>query len=337
MRIAALTAPRRIQLFAEPSRPIPGPGQALVRVKAVGICGTDLHVFSGHRTDVTLPRVMGHELSGIVEQVGSGVAHLKTGDPVVFDPVVACGSCKICRNGHENVCGDVKCFGVQMDGGFQEYIAVDEGKLYKIAGRLTFAEAALAEPFSVAANILGAAGAAAGESMVILGAGTIGLATLQVAKLLGLRVMITDIEDRKLAAARTFGADSAVNTARAELAAEAEAFSSGGADILVDAVGTAALTEQLIGLAAPRARLVVIGFDNRPVSIPPVAITKKELTLVGSRMNNRQFPQVVEWMAAGRLNLSGMISRTYPLEQIQQAFEDTIANSDSVIKTIIEF
>ena len=337
MRVAKLTAPKQIEIFDEPFNAAPGPEQAVVRVKAVGICGTDLHIFRGERADVALPRVMGHELSGIVEQVGDKVTHLKPGDCVVFDPVVSCGTCKICQRGHENVCADVKCFGVQMDGGFQDRIVVDAKKLYQYPENIPFIEAALAEPFSVAANILSRTQATAEDNIVILGAGTIGLAILQAAKGIGARVMISDIEDKKLEIAKAFGADCVVNSKLLNLAEAVDTFSPGGADVLIDAVGVAPLTEQTIDLAAPTARIAVIGFDGNAMKIPPVKITKKELTLVGSRMNCNQFPKIVEWLEKGCLNTAGMVSRVYPVEKIQQAFEDTLANSDSVVKTIIEF
>lgn len=337
MRTAKLTAPEKIELFDEPMIRDPKAGEALVKVKAVGICGTDLHIFKGERSDVALPRVMGHELSGIVEKVGEGVTNIKEGDCVVFDPVVACGTCKVCRKGHENVCADVKCFGVQMDGGFQDYIVVAAKKLYPYPDRIPFEEAALAEPFSVAANILTRVAATAEDRIVVIGAGTIGQAILQAAKGMGASVLIADVEDQKLAIAKSFGADVTVNSKAQDLAEQVEAFAPGGADVLIDAVGIAPLTEQTIDLAAPTARIAVIGFDGKTMQLPPVKVTKKELTLVGSRMNNGMFPKVVEWLKEGCLQTAGMVTKVYPVEEIQQAFTDTLADAASTVKTVITF
>lgn len=337
MRVSKLVAPNQIEVFEEPFNQVPESHQVVVRVKAVGICGTDLHVFRGERADVALPRVMGHELSGVVEQVGADVVRLKPGDHVVFDPVVSCGTCKTCLSGHQNVCGDVRCFGVQMDGGFQDYITVDENRLYQYPTGISFEQAALAEPFSIAANILSRSHACAEDSIVIIGAGTIGLAILQAAKGLGCRVLVSDVQEKKLDFAQKFGADRIVNSKSQNLYEQVEIFSPGGADIIIDAVGIAPLTELAIDLAAPEARVVVIGFDGTPAKIPPVKITKKELTLIGSRMNCNQFPKVIEWMEKGSIHTDLMVSRTYPVEQIQQAFEDTLKNGDSIIKTIITF
>ena len=186
--------------------------QVLVKVKAVGLCGTDLHVFKEGRSDVVLPRIMGHELSGVIEAVGVDVTNVRIGDHVILDPVISCGTCKICLKGHGNVCPDVKCFGVQCDGGFQEYIAVDSSKVFAYNKDVPFEIAALGEPFSIASNILSRTNAKKGEKILIIGAGTIGLGIVQAAKGLGAEVLVSDVFDSKLEYAKQFGADATVNS-----------------------------------------------------------------------------------------------------------------------------
>lgn len=337
MRAAKLTAIGKIELEEYDRYRAPQKNEVAIQVKAVGICGTDLHIFKSGRADVTLPRIMGHELSGVVCETGSEAGDLKVGDRVILDPVFACGTCKTCRSDHPNVCNDVKCFGVQMDGGFQDVITVPADQVYKFPDHISFEQAALAEPFSVAANILDRLQAGAKENMVIMGAGTIGLAVLQGAKARGVRVLVSDIEDAKLAKAQEMDADMVVNSKVESIEEAVERFSPGGADLVLDAVGAAALTEVSVRLAAPRARIGIISFDAKPAQIPAVLITKKELTLVGSRMNCHKFPDVIQWLEEDALNLNAMISRVYPLEQIQQAFEDTLANGKESVKTIITF
>ena len=337
MRAAKLTAPGKIELYEEPCPEIRSPREVLVEVRAVGICGTDLHVFQGEREDVALPRVMGHELSGIVRETGSAVESVKEGQRVVLDPVFACGTCRTCRSGHENVCSDVKCYGVQMDGGFQDFIVVDESHLYSFEDSVSFEQAALAEPFSIASNVLERTGMTEQDRVVILGSGTIGLCILQAAKGAGARVLVSDVVDEKLERARRAGADAVVNSREHSLAEAVERFAPGGADVVIDAVGMAALTEQMPDLAAPRARLAILGFDGRAAQIPPVKITKKELTLVGSRMNCHQFPRVMEWMKEGKIDDTLMITGKYPLEEIQRAFEETLEDRDGAVKTLIIF
>ena len=335
MKAAKLTRPGTIEIVQIPQPIIENGSQVLVRVKAVGICGTDLHTFKGERNDIDYPRVMGHELSGIVEETGKDVTRVKKGDRVIYDPVNSCGTCRTCRSGHENVCGDVKCFGVQMDGGFQEYIVVGEDHLYPFRGTASYECAALGEPFSIAANIAVKAQAETGNNAVIFGAGTIGIAVLSVLKKHGVHVLMTDIADVKLKIAEEFGADVTVNSREQSLEEAVEAFSPGGADVVIDAVGFASTFEQAVKLAAPCGRIVEIGFDDREASIAPGLITRKELTIAGSRMNCHRFETVSRWLEEGTIT-DQMISAVYPMEKLQQAFEDTLANGDHWLKTMIK-
>lgn len=336
MKAAKLISPGKIQVVEELPVRTPRRGEAVVQVKAVGICGTDLHIFKEGRADVELPRVMGHELSGVVTALGDGVGHISAGDRVVLDPVMSCGVCRTCRAGHGNVCADVKCFGVQMDGGFQENIVVPAASLYRFPDRYSFAQAALAEPFSVAANILNRVSVKNHDFVVIMGAGTIGLSLVQGAKAAGAKVLISDIEEIKLKKAREIGADYTIHSQKENLRDAVKKYTETGADVVIDAVGTVRLTEQSLELAAPCGRIAVISFDARPAQIPAAAITKKELSLVGSRMNAHRFPDVIRWMEEGALNLDAMVSRIYPAEEIQKAFEETLTDSGT-IKTIITF
>ncbi len=336
MKAAKLISPGKLRVVEELPARAPRRGEAAVKVKAVGICGTDLHIFKEGRADVELPRVMGHELSGVVSALGDGVDHISVGDRVVLDPVMSCGTCRTCRAGHGNVCAGVKCFGVQMDGGFQEEIVVPAASLYRFPGQYSFIQAALAEPFSVAANILNRVSVEAGDFVVIMGAGTIGLSLVQGAKAAGAKVLISDIEELKLEKAREIGADYVVHSQKEDLGDIVRKYTETGADVVIDAVGTVKLTEQSLELAAPCGRIGVISFDARPAQIPAAAITRKELSLIGSRMNAHRFPDVIRWMEEGALNLDAMVSKIYPAEEIQKAFEETLGDS-TTIKTIITF
>ena len=335
MRKAKLVGKRMIEICREDFKEAPEADEVLIQVKAVGICGTDIHIFNGERTDVEYPRVMGHELSGIVVETGKDVANVKAGDNVVLDPVMACGTCRTCKRGHENVCESVKCFGVQMDGGFQDYIRVPAKQVYAVSEQIPFEEAAVAEPFSVAANILSRAEVAAGDRVAVIGAGTIGLCIVQGAKSIGAGVLAMDISDRKLEKAKEFGADACVNTKDTAFSSAVEAFAPGGVDVIIDAVGITPFVEKCISLAAPFGRIVVISFDERPARISPAVVTKRELSVLGSRMNCKRMPMVIKWMEEKAIRPEAMISRIYPLEELQKAFEETIRDAQTNIKTII--
>lgn len=337
MRVAKLVELEKIEVVDLPTPELHADTDVQVQVKAVGICGTDLHMFKEARADVTLPRIMGHELSGLVTKVGSGVTRVKVGDHVALDPVFACGTCRTCQKGYPNVCDHVRCFGVQMDGGYQDYIVVGEEHLYSYPDHISYEDAALAEPFSIASNILDRVQATGDDTILVIGSGTIGLAILQMAKALGARVMVTDMIAEKLETAAEMGADAVVDSKKASLPEAAEKFAPGGFDVVLDAVGITPVLEQAIQYAAPRARISCIGFDARPAQIPPVLITKKELSVIGSRMNCYQFPTVMQWLNDGKIQASKMISKKYSIENIQKAFEETLSNSAGNIKTVITF
>jgi len=337
MKAAKLVEIGKIEVaeVAEPN--IANKTDVKVQVKAVGICGTDLHIFKAGRADVAFPRIMGHELSGLVTEVGSDVKDLKVGDRVALDPVFACGVCPTCKKGFQNVCDSVKCYGVQMDGGYQEYIVVDQKHLYPFADTISFEQAALAEPFSIASNILDRTYATDKDNILIIGSGTIGLALASSAKGLGARVMVADVVDTKLAKALEFGVDKVVNSKKEDLAAAVEKFAPGGFDVVIDAVGVTALFEQSLTFAAPRARVACIGFDSKPAQILPIMVTKKELSIIGSRMNCYQFPKVMKLLDEGKINADLMISKKYSVNDIQKAFEETLSNGENVVKALILF
>lgn len=333
MRVAKLVSTRRIEVSDTLDVSKPKPGMVIMKVMVVGICGTDIHIFNGNRSDVALPRVMGHELSGVITELGEGVDRVCIGDRVVLDPVMSCRTCSVCKRGRRNICAKVKCFGVQMNGGFQDYIEVPADQVYRIPDITTFQQAALVEPFSISANIIARSNIQSGETVAIIGSGTVGLCLIQAAKSLGVRILSADISDDKLMAAKEFGCDAVVNTTRENLADALTSFAPDGADVILDAVGTAKLFEQTVALAKPATRIVVIGFDTAAAAIAPDVVTKQELTLIGSRMNAGRFPTVIDWLEKGMIAPQKMISAVYPLEEIQQAFE--LATSDPKQKKIL--
>lgn len=338
MKVAKLTNIKTLQIVDEKIPDIKNSTDVKVKVKAVGICGTDLHIFKDGRADVQLPRVMGHELSGEVTAVGDKVTRVKVGDRVVLDPVFACGKCPTCvKIGAPNVCDNVKCYGVQMDGGYQEYIVEDQSHFYAFPDTISYEQAALAEPFSIAANILTRCSATKDDTILIIGAGTIGLSILQAAKGIGAKVMVSDVVDMKLKKAEEMGADKVINSKKESLDNAAKEFAPIGFSVVIDAVGVTPLFQQSLNYVAPRARVMCIGFDSHPAEIPPVIITKKELSIIGSRMNCLQFPKVIEWLKDGKIAADKMISRKYKIDDIQKAFEETLENGESGVKTLILF
>ena len=337
VRSAKLTAPRKIEIFEE-ERPSPRAGEVLIHIRAAGICGSDLHIYQGERSDVALPRVLGHELVGEVESVGAGATRFKKGDRVAIDPVVSCGSCLSCRRGYDNLCSTVKCLGVQVDGGYCDYFAVPEEKVYALPSDMPWEKAVLIEPFSISAEVLARSEVKAGDKVLVIGAGTIGLCILQAMKLAGADVLITDFVDSRLEKAKHLGADRCVNGGKEILADAVREFTGDfGADVVVEAVGIPELLEESLAFAAPGGRIVVLGFHPAPAKIPEVTVVKKELKIIGSRMNCRRFPQVIEWFDGNRVNPEALVSAVYPFEKMDDAFRDILAAPDRYLKVVITY
>ncbi len=333
MRSAKLVEPKKIAVYDNEPDPKAEAGQVLIRVKAVGICGTDIHVWHGERPDVALPRVMGHEFSGIVEEDS---ANFKKGERVVVDPVVSCGTCLSCKRGYPNLCSTVKCLGVQVDGAFCDLFAAPENKVYRFPESLTYVQASMIEPYSIASEVLFRGCPAAGENALVFGAGPIGLGILEGLKLKGLSVMVTDFVDSRLAKAKELGADCVVNGKKENLESAVKNFTDRfGLDFTVDAVGVPTIMESAIHMAAPGGRIVVLGFNPTPARVPELLLVRKELKVMGTRMNCNRFPEVLEWFAKGQVHPDALLSGVYPLAEINRAFEDIAAAPDSMLKVVV--
>ncbi|MDR1649637.1 MAG: alcohol dehydrogenase catalytic domain-containing protein [Synergistaceae bacterium] len=333
MRSAKLVEPKKIVVYSGEPEPKPGPGEVLIRVKAVGICGTDIHVWHGERPDVALPRVMGHEFSGVVE---ANSEKFRKGEKVVADPVVSCGTCVSCKRGYPNLCSTVKCLGVQVEGAFCDLIAVPEEKVYRFPEFLSFVQASMIEPYSIASEVLFRGGPVQGENALIFGAGPIGLGILEGLKLRGLSVMVTDLVGSRLAKAEELGADAVVNGRSGNLVQAVDTFTGNfGLDFTVDAVGNPRIMESAIGMAAPGGRVVVLGFNPEPAQVPELFLVRKELKVMATRMNCNRFPEVLEWFAEKKVHPDAVLSAVYPLEDVQKAFEHIASDPENTLKVVV--
>lgn len=316
----------------------PAAGEVLLRVHRAGICGSDLHIYHGSNPFAVYPRVIGHEFSGEVEAVGEGVTDLAPGDHVVVDPVVSCGRCYACRVGRSNVCANLEVFGVHRDGGFRNRLSVPAANAIKVDPNLPHAIAALAEPFSIAANVLSRTGVDAGDTVLVYGAGTVGLTVVQVAKLHGARCIVADLDEARLERARGFGADVVVHSRTTSVPDAVREENDGlGPTVVIDGAGVPALLEEACRVASPAGRIGLLGFSPAPCNISQQEIVKKELTLVGSRLNRRLLPQVIGWLESGRLNPAGMITQTFAADQAAEAFRLIETDPSSTIKVQLSF
>jgi L-gulonate 5-dehydrogenase len=338
LRAARLIEFNKIAVMEESDPSKPKEWEVLVRIKTAGICGTDIHGYEGSHGAIKPPRIMGHELAGEVEDIGQDVTSVKKGDRVVIDPVLSCGKCFTCRQGRNNICSTVKCIGVAVDGGFCDFIKMPAENVFKFPVSIPWKEAALMEPFSIAAQICERSGIKPGEKAVVVGSGPIGLCVLQAFKRIEAKVLMVDVVDSRLKLANELGADETINSKKESFDKKVYDFTEGeGAQLVVEAVGHPALLEQALKVTAPGARIVVIGFNENPAKIPEVEITKKELEIRGSRLNRHKFPEVIKWFEKREVNPQALISAVYPLEDIDKAFKDIKKDPENICKVVIKY
>lgn len=339
MKEVVITGPKQYEIREVPV-PKPGDGEVLIQMKAAGVCGSDVHQFLGENPNAVFPRVPGHENAGIIVAVGKDVKNIKVGDHVVVDLVVACGECPQCKKGRRNVCRTVKARGSAIDGGWREYFAVPEHEVYLLPQDMPFKDAALIEPFAIGGHCTTRAGIQGGESVLVLGSGTIGAVILQTLKLKGCRVICADINDASLARAKEYGADAIVNTKTENLKDAVQKFTDGaGVDVIFDsACYPGSLTAVLeMGIPANGATIVPMGFCTAQEGITQAMINTRELSIIGTRMSCNQFQPTIERFAKHEYQLDGMVSHYIPFSQVGQVFENIIHPPKDMKKMVIVF
>ncbi|MED4732277.1 zinc-binding alcohol dehydrogenase family protein [Aneurinibacillus migulanus] len=310
----------------------------LVKVKRVGICGSDMHIYHGTNPLATLPRVVGHEVAGEVVEVGDDVKTIQVGDHVVVEPIRYCGTCYACRKGRPNVCASLSVFGVHEDGGMREWFVLPEKQIHVVDSSLPWDEIVLAEPYTIGAQAIWRGQVEKGDTVLIQGAGPIGICILKMAKLQGATVMITDLNDERLFFAKENGADIVINASRENIRETVTQWTKGeGVNVVIDAVCLPMTFELSVDVVSPAGTVVVLGFDERPAPISQLPITKKEVTIVGSRLQTNQFPKVVSLLNERKLTHNGLVTHTFPLEKVQDAFDFVEKYPDKVRKALIVF
>ena len=324
--------------LAQVAMPQVAPGEVKVDVAYAGICGSDMHIIHGQNAFVRFPRVTGHEFSGVVREVGQSVEHLKVGDRVCIDPVISCGTCYPCRINRPNVCTRLQVIGVHRDGGFSEQVCVPAENAHRLPDSMALSHAALVEPYSIALNVLDRMQPHPGDSLLIYGAGVIGLTLVQMARALGLTdITVTDVIDTRLETARALGASRTLNGKAVDVEATMRELTDGeGVQLIVDAACIPALMPQMVRLASPAGRIGLLGFNAVPSDLVQLEMIKKELTLVGSRLNNRKFPRVIELIASGKLHVQEMISHRVSFDEMPAAIDLIENHPEQTRKVLVE-
>lgn len=334
MHKVVLEAPRVIRIAdATPEQVVPG--QAAVRLRSAGICGSDLAAYRGTSPMVTYPRVLGHEL--LVDVLECAGQPDLVGQRAVVDPLVRCGRCRACRAGRYNCCVNLRVMGVHVDGGLQENAVVDIDRLVPVPDSLPDDVAVLAEPLTIAYHAVQRSGIEAGHIGVIFGAGTIGLLIAQLlVNARGCRALVIDIDPGRLAIAQAVGATPLQGDESALIEAVAQATGGEMADVVFEATGVAACTRMTTSLVAHAGRIVLIGWNTGAVEIDTVTLMRKEVDLLGSRNSVHAFPAVLRLLADGIIDAKALITHRFGLDEAGAALDLLDQGRESVLKIVIE-
>jgi L-iditol 2-dehydrogenase len=323
--------------------PVPGPGELQVKVAACGICGSDVHGYDGTSGRRIPPIVMGHEAAGIVTEVGAGVKNFKPGDRVTFDSTVYCGKCEFCRRGEVNLCSDrqvigVSCTDYRRYGAFAEYVVVPARISYHLPDVLRFEEAAMLEAVSVALHGVRVSEMKGGETALVIGAGMIGLLTLQAAKAGGAsKVLIADIDRSRLDRAEKLGADKALLLSGDALVDEVLRLTEGrGVDLVLEAVGREETITASIASVRKGGTVTLIGNIQPKVSIPLQAVVSRQIRLQGSCASAGEYPQAIELLSDGKINVKSLITAVAPLADGPRWFERLHAGEQNLMKVVLD-
>jgi L-iditol 2-dehydrogenase len=338
MKQAVMTHPGEIE-YRDIPRPAVKPGEVLINIRRIGVCGSDIHVYHGLHPYTSYPVVQGHEVSGLIADLGAGVTGFAVGDTVTFMPQVMCGKCYPCQHGMEHICEDLKVMGFQTDGAAQEFFPILAEKVIKLPASINIDQAAMVEPVSVGVHAIRRAGGVQGKNVLVLGGGTIGNLLAQSARASGAsKVMITDVSPYKIERAHLSGLDCAVNTREQDLAKELLAcMGPNRADVIFEAVGVETTITDAVNLARKGSTIVVVGvFGKKPV-VDLGLVQDRELTLVGTLMYQRQdYEKAIEFIAAGKIALEPLISSRFPFGRYLDAYHAIEAAHGDSMKVMIE-
>jgi len=337
MKQAVMTSPGKIE-FREVPIPVPGPTEVLVRMKRIGVCGSDIHVYHGKHPLTPYPVVQGHEVSGVVEKIGASVSGLAAGDVVTIQPQVTCGTCYACTHGAYHICDNLKVMGFQTTGAGSEFFAVEASKVLKLPARMDLEHGAMIEPLAVAVHALGRAGDVTGRKVLVLGAGPIGNLVAQAAKGLGATaVMITDLSVFRLDLAQGCGVDHCIDSAKDNLAEAIRVrFGEDKSDVILECVGSPRTIAQAVAVARKGTDIIVVGvFADKPV-VDMGAGQDRELRLIGTLMYREpDWKKAIELVEKGKVKLQPLITDHFPFGEYRKAYEYIDANRERAMKVMI--
>ncbi len=311
------------------------PGHAIIKVMSAGICGSDISAYKGINPTVEYPVVMGHELAGVITEIGENEEGFAVGDHVVLEPYFYCGHCYPCRMGLYNNCVDMNVLGVRMDGGMKEIISHPVSYLHKIPKDMPWELAAMVEPLSIAVHAVHRARVQGNEFTAVFGAGTIGLLAALTAKVYGAKPILLDVVQERLDFAGTLGITTVINSKK-ENAEEAVREITGGemCPAVLECSGSAAAINSALELVSNSGRIAYVGLAKAPIEFNQPRVTRKELNFFGCRNSRNAFPECIDMLSEKRIDVMPMITLRHGFEELLQGFEDLVQTPEKYLKII---
>ena len=339
MKAVKIVKPNDLQIIDMEKPVLDEKNNVLVKIRAAGICGSDVGIYHGKNAAATYPRVIGHEMVGDVVEVGENATKFKVGDRVIIDQVTACGHCYACRKGRPNVCANLKVRGVHIDGGYREFMAVPESDCYRLPDSLSYEDAVMIEPTTIAVQACSRAQIEFEDNVLIIGAGALGNSILRIARLYHPQnIIVADIEDGKLEEALKHGATYVVNSRTEDLVERVHEITDGyGHKVVIDAACFKGSFLTACRCAGNAGRVITMGFSVDPDDINQFVITSKELDVRGSRLQNRRFQTVIDLVEKGQVDLKGSISHRFYFQDAQKAFDFNDTHDPSIRKIVLTF
>jgi L-iditol 2-dehydrogenase len=341
MKALLLSSYRHLEIADMPP-PVPGPDGVLVRVAACGICGSDVHGYDGSSGRRIPPIVMGHEAAGTVSAVGAGVRNFSVGDGVTFDSTISCGACDYCNRGEINLCDTrrvlgVSCADYRCAGAFAEYVVVPQNIVHRLPESLSFSEAAMLEAVSVALHAVSLSRIDSGQVALVLGAGMIGLLTLQALRVAGCsRVFVADVDPSRLKLATDLGASAALLATEKELISQIFDLTHGrGVDVALEAVGISETVRVAIDCVRKGGAVTLVGNIEPEVTLPLQKVVTRQIRLQGSCASAGEFPQAIELVGSGRIQVKPLITAIAPLEDGPRWFERLHSREPNLMKVVL--
>jgi len=342
MKALILSEYKKLDLV-DMQKPQPGDDELLIRVQACGVCGSDVHGYDGNTGRRVPPIVMGHEAAGIVEAVGSAVENFRPGDHVTFDSTISCGKCFYCRRGQVNLCNDREVIGVSTPdfrrmGAFAEYVTVPARITYLLPDNMPFAHAALIEAVSVAVHAVSLTPVALDDTVVVVGAGMIGLLTLQAALLAGAgRVFVFDVDDTRLELARSLGATGTFNSNNGNPILEIRKLTSDrGADVALECVGISPTVNLAIEAVRKGGMVTLVGNVAPRVEIGLQSIVTRQVRLQGSCASSGEYPACISLISRGAIRVEPLLSAVAPLDEGAAWFRRLYAREPGLLKVVLQ-